>query len=51
VAHITGAKTHAVPPKVIKGRDEGDGKHSGVLLDMKDSDVKGDESDTDFERY
>jgi len=51
IAHVNGAKAHAVAPKVLKGKDEGDGKHAGILLDMNEGDAKSDESDSEFERY
>jgi methyl-accepting chemotaxis protein len=43
-------KTHDDAPKAIKGRDTGDGRHEGVLIDLKDSSTKGD-TDEEFERY
>lgn len=52
IAHVNAAKAHtAAAPKVLKGKDEGDGKHSGVLLDMNEGDAKGDDGDSEFERY
>ena len=41
---------HEIPP-VIKGRDNGEGGTSGVIIDLHDGESRGDEVDKDFESY
>jgi methyl-accepting chemotaxis protein len=46
-----GMKVHEDKPTVIKGRDASGARHGDVLIDLGDSDVKGDARDNDFEKY
>jgi methyl-accepting chemotaxis protein len=41
---------HDVPP-VIKGRDNGDAKKTGAIIDLHDAEAKGDARDNEFESY
>jgi methyl-accepting chemotaxis protein len=45
------AKTHGDSSKLMKGRDTGDGRQAGIIIEMKDSDTNADPADAEFERY
>jgi hypothetical protein len=44
-------KVHYEIPPVIKGRDIGEGRTSGVIIDLHDGESRGDARDNEFENY